>query len=196
MAYDRNAYGMLSAAVTQTQQRIAQLQAGLKANPAGAAMYKAAIAQEQARLTSYQQGVAQQTASVPVDNAGYQQQKSDIGQQYGAQLAAADYGRTIAQQRHSRQAGDFNVASARQRNTFDSPYLQRGMFRSGVRRRGLEEMRQTQTSAYGNMVGQQAEELGGLAQQRTQLMANRTSALSAVDRARQKAIFDYLGRGS
>ncbi len=178
MAYDRNAYGMLTAAVAQTQQRIAQLQAGMKANPAGAAMYKAAIAQEQQRLASYQQGVSQQQASVPVDNAGYQQQKSDIGQQ-----------------RHSRQLGDFNTQATQQRNTFDSPYLQRGMFRSGVRRSGLQDMRKAQTSAYGNMVGQQTEELGNLAQQRTQLMANRTSALSAVDRARQKAIFDYLQGG-
>jgi hypothetical protein len=193
MAYDQNAVNMINAAMSQTQARIQWFTALAQQNP-GNQMYKAAIAQEQAKLKQYQQNLTQQTASVPVNEAGYQQQKSDIGQQYGAQLAASDYARTIAQQRHSRALGDFNTAATRQRNSFDSPYLQRGMFRSGQRRQGLQQLRGDQTTAYGNMVGQQTEELGTLAQQRAQIMANRTSALSAVDRARQQAIFQQLAR--
>lgn len=194
MAYDRNAYSMLTTAQQQIQQRIASLQAAMKTNPAGAAMYQAAIKQEQARLQSTQQAIGQQQAQVPVNNAGYQQQKSDIGQQFGAQLAANDYARTIAQQRHGRQLGDFNVASVEQRNKFDTPYLQRGIFRSGIRQQGLSSLRQKQGAAYGQMTGQQAEELGGLGQQRSQMMAARQAALNAVDRARQQAIFEQLTR--
>ena len=194
MAFERNAYNMLNTALGQIQSRIAQYEAAKKTNPAGAAMYDAAIAQEKQRLTSTQQALSQQQAQVPINNAAFAQQKSDIGQKYGAELAANDYARTIAQQRHGRQLGDFHIAANRQRVQADSPYLQRGMFRSGVRNRGLTELRQTQTSALGQMTGQQTEELGQLAQQRSQLGANRQSALNAVDRARQQAIFDYLSK--
>lgn len=194
MAYDSGQFNLLTEAVKQTQAKILWYNTLAQQNPQAAGMYQAAVQQEQQRLASYQQALGQQQATPPINEAGYAQQKSDVGQQYGAQLAANDYSRTIAQQRHAREAGDFNVAASRQRNSFDSPYLQRGLFRSGVRDRGLTEMRQSQTSAYGNLVGTQAAELGQLGQQRTQLQANRQSALNAVDRARQQAIHEQLLR--
>jgi hypothetical protein len=193
MAYDQNAVNMINAAVSQTQAKIKWYSTLLAQNPNNG-MYRAAIQQEQQRLAQYQQNLGQQTATPQINEAQYGQQKADINQQFGAQISAADYARTIAQQRHSRALGDFNTASTRQRNSFDSPYLGRGMFRSGQRRQGLQQLRSDQQTAYGGMVQQQTEELGTLAQQRAQLMANRTSALSAVDRARQQAIFQQLSR--
>jgi len=134
------------------------------------------------------------TIPIQINEAGYAQQKSDISHQYGAQLAASDYARTIAQQRGSRQIGDFNVQATNQRNSFDSPYLQRGVFRSGIRQQGLTQLHQAQSSALGQIQQQNQSDLGQIAMQRATLQQQQQAALNAVDRARQQAIYQQLGK--
>lgn len=131
---------------------------------------------------------------VRVNEAGYAQQKADVNQQYGAQIAASDYGRTIAQQRHSRETGDFGINQQRQRESFDDPYLRRGLFNSGIRQRGLIDLRGDQARAAGALAERQQGELGTIAMQRAQLLTGQQGALNAVDRARQAAIFNQLGQ--
>lgn len=131
---------------------------------------------------------------VQVNEAQYAQQKSDINNQYGAQLAASDYSRAIAQQRGSRALGDFNVSAQQQREHFDNPYLQRGLFNSGIRREGLDQMRAQQASQYGQLVDTNNQALTTIANQRALLQQQQQGALNAVDRARQQALAAQLAK--
>ncbi len=194
MAFDANAFSMYNTAAQQTQARIAAYRAALAGNPAGAGMLNAAIKQETDRLTSYQAGSSAQKAQYPlqVNEAGYELQRGGVREKFGAQLAAQDYSRTLAQQRHARQSGDFGMQTFRARQSLDSPYLQRGMFRSGARQQGLVRFRQDQASQAGQLAQSQAQEMANIAQQRAAAQQEQQARLNAINVRRQQDIFNQL----
>lgn len=194
MAFDANAFSMYNTAAQQTQARIAAYRAALAGNPAGAGMLNAAIQQETNRLKQYQAGSSAQKAQYPlqVNEAGYELQRGGVREKYGAELAAQDYSRTLAQQRHSRQTGDWNMGMKRAREGFDTPYLSRGMFRSGVRRAGLTRFRQDQASQAGQMAQSQAQEMANIAQARAAAQTRQQAELNAINVRRQQDIYQQL----
>lgn len=194
MAFNPNAFSMYNTAAQQTQARIASLRAALAGNPAGAGMLNTAIKQETDRLKSYQAGASTQKAQYPlqVNEAGYELQRGGVREKFGAQLAAQDYSRTLAQQRHSRQMGDWNMGVQRARQSFDAPYLRRGMFRSGARQAGLVRFRQDQASQAGQMAQSQAQEMANIAQQRAALAQQQQAELNAINIRRQQDIYNQL----
>lgn len=194
MAFDANAFSMYNAAVQQHAARIAQYRQNLASNPAGAGMINAAIAQETAAMQRYKAQADAMKAQYPlqVNESGYELQRGGVREKYGAQLAAQDYSRTLAQQRHSRQTADWNTGVTRAREGLDSPYLQRGMFRSGQRRAGLTRFRQDQTSQAGLMAQGQAQEMANIAQQRAALQQQQQGELNAINVRRQQDIYNQL----
>ena len=196
MAFDPNAYGMYSAAVQQTQARIQQYQQAMAGtqDPNAIAMYQQAIAQENAQLAQYQQGQQAQQAQYPmqVNEAGYQQERDQTNQNYGSQLAAQDYAQTLAQQRYSRQMGDWQTGKIEQRNHLDNPYLRRGIFNSGIRNQGVSQFYEQGARESGQMAETQAQTLGTIAQQRAALQQQQQSALAGIDMRRQQDIYNQL----
>ena len=133
-----------------------------------------------------------QSPPIQVNDAGYELQRGDIRQRSGAEMAANDYSQTLAQQRHARQLGDYAIQGTRARNSFDNPYLNKGTFRSGIRRQGLSQFREDQSRGAGQLAQNQSQEMANIAQQRAGIQQNQTSALTGVDIKRQQDIFAQL----
>jgi hypothetical protein len=187
---------MLSAAVQQTQAKIEQYKRDMAGttDPNAIAMYQQAIAQETQRLTQFQTDQTAQGAKYPmqVNEAGYQAQRDQTNQNYGSQLAAQDYAQTLAQQRYTRQMGDWQTGRADQRNHVDSPYLRRGIFNSGIRQQGLSKFYEQGAQQEGQMAETQAQTLGTIAQQRSGLQQQQQGALAQIDMQRQQDIYNQL----
>jgi hypothetical protein len=197
--FNPQAYQLYNTAIAQTQQKLndwARLlkQAQAEGNAGAIGMLQAAIRQNTQLLKSYQAGAQQQQALYPtqVNEAGYNLQRGDVRQRYGAEIAAQDYGRTLAQQRHSRQLGDFNIGASRQREGFDSPFLQRGLGRSGIRNAALSRMREDQARGMGQLTQNQAQELAQIAQQRAAAQSSMDTSLRNIDIRRQQDIYNQL----
>lgn len=132
--------------------------------------------------------------SYPVisSQAQYGAQEAGVNQQYGQQIAANDYARTLAQQRHARQTGAFNTAQEQARNSVDDPYLRRGIFNSGIRQQGLTDFYNRESQQAGDMQLQQNQELSQLALQRQALQQQQQTALNKIKMAQQQDVYNQL----
>jgi hypothetical protein len=97
----------------------------------------------------------------PVEIQQFQTGRSNARQQYEAQLAQANYGRTTAGLGNTQATHAIQQQQAIGRRNFDDPFIARGVFNSGIRGQGLQDFYggfnmqlANQQQQYANQIGQ------------------------------------------
>jgi hypothetical protein len=117
----------------------------------------------------------------PVEIANWQTSRSNARQAYQQQLATSQY-----QARQAGLANDINTrqmqfANQQSRQTFDDPYIARGIFNSGIRGTGLSNMYTQQANAAANAQQQYLAQLGGYNLAEQNAYAGMNTSLANVD---------------
>ena len=73
----------------------------------------------------------------PTELVNWQVGRNNLNQTYGSAMARNQYMRNIANQSYATQQRGMDYNQGQQRQSFDDPYIGRGMFNSGVRAQGL-----------------------------------------------------------
>lgn len=114
----------------------------------------------------------------PVEIQQWQQGAGNARQQYLQQQARTGYNQTQATNAYNiqnRQA-DYNFGLRRQ--TFDDPYIARGIFNSGIRKQGLLNMRTAKDNDFANRQQQYLAQMGGYGLEDRQAFEAQNATLS------------------
>jgi hypothetical protein len=122
----------------------------------------------------------------PVEIQQFQTGRSNARQQYEAQLAQSNYGRTQAGLGNQQAVQAIQQQQAVGRRNFDDPFIARGVFNSGIRQQGLQDYYTGFNQQFGNQAQQYANQVGQYnlndylaAQQRDQSIQNVDAAEAA-----------------
>ena len=82
----------------------------------------------------------------PVEIGNWQAGRENARQQYLRTTAANDYNRANTQVARGMDLANFGRQGQQQRQTFDDPYISRGIFNSGIRKQGLQNWQSQRTA--------------------------------------------------
>lgn len=98
----------------------------------------------------------------PVEIASWGAGKANARQAYENQLAQSGFQRTQATLGYNANRQQQQAATQQARQTFDDPYIERGVFRSGIRMGGLTNFREQADTALNNAQNAYLTQMGQL----------------------------------
>lgn len=126
------------------------------------------------------------------NNAGYNQQASDLQYRYNTDKASNAYGRFLSQQRSSRSLGDMSQKFNRTLPGYRSQFAQRGLagpgIKSGTMQRSMQNYLGDFTNAYGRAQQDAQEEIQNYDLQSAQLDAYLNNSLASLEQDKQADI--------
>ena len=117
----------------------------------------------------------------PLQLAGWQNRRSTARSNYGNQLAQGNYQRNVAQADYAQNTRNLAFNQQQQRQTFDDPYLARGIFNSGIRRQGLSNFLTGYANQQSGLDLGLANALGGIDVANTQAQNTLANLLAGVN---------------
>lgn len=114
----------------------------------------------------------------PVEIQQWQQGAGNARQSYDQESARLNYMKNLAQQTYGIQNRQSAFNNRLQRQSFDDPYIGRGIFNSGIRRAGLGNLYTQQANEQANRDLDYGGQVGGYNLQDYLAMQNRDTALT------------------
>lgn len=126
------------------------------------------------------------------DDAQYQRDLSQLATQRTTDLAANDYARSLADKVRNLKLETLSKGWVNQRNSFNTPYLKRGFFNSGLRQTGLNNLFTQQANEQGAFEQGAAQENFDFNQKGAGVENTYNAALRQLAERRQQALYQQL----
>jgi hypothetical protein len=131
------------------------------------------------------------------DETAYQRDTSQLGNQRQLDLTANDYARNLAVQRRALKLETLNKGQENQRMGFNTPWLKRGFFNSGLKQQGLNNLFTQQANEQSTNTLNNTSEEFDFNQKGAAVESNYQAALRQLAEKRQQALYQqYSGLGA